>query len=100
MNHVGFAVLSVNQIGMACSLQFCFWSIARGKNVGVRMKFVRAVYKLRPGQCNCVAPARTPFSCQEVIETLTFVEVWSFSKPDRSSLKNHFTLSDESALCV
>jgi len=95
---VGSAILRLDEVGVAGSMQFGVRSMSRTENVFVRVQFVWTGNLPRACHRDGVAPARAAFGCDEIIPAAAFVKVRHFREAQRRSLEDIHLLAHKLAL--
>ena len=88
IDHVGFAVLRFDEIGVAGALQLGVGPMARAQDVSVGMQFVGAGEISRARHCHGVVPIRAAFRGEQVIPAVAFVEMRRFGEAERRAFEN------------
>ena len=97
IDHVGFAVLRFDEIGVAGALQLGVGPVARAQDVGVGMQFVGPGQIARARHRHGVVPAGAAFGGEQVIPAVALVEMRRFGEAERRAFENVHALADQLA---
>ena len=95
IDHVGFAGLGLDQIGVAGALQGDVGSMTRAQDVDVRMQLVGPEQRSRSRHRHGMSPRRAPFRGDQVVPTVALVEMRRFGQTEGCALEDVVPRADQ-----
>ena len=80
VNHIGFAMRGLDEVGVAGALEFDVGAMARAEERAVGMEFIRAGERARARQRHGVAPRSAALGGEEIVGAVAVVEVRRFGQ--------------------